>query len=173
MANKTRSCDYTSLAETALRTKRAYGSGGADDPKHENPKDTIGFSKLPLDLNPDSAIAYMSLAFAEGALKYGKFNWRVAGVRASIYIAAYRRHEQKFVNGEWADPKTRVPHLASMMACCAIMLDAHTCGKLIDDRPPRAPVNDLIDHELQPIYEHLSELFADYLPHQHTISDED
>lgn len=138
--------------------------------KDTNPKDAIGMNKLPLDLVPDTLMLYASLAFAEGALKYGKFNWRVAGVRASIYIAAFKRHEAKYNNGEWADPETMVPHLASMIACLAIILDAKELGKLVDDRPPVAPMDRIIT-ELEPIVLHLKELFKDHHPHQYTIAD--
>lgn len=44
--------------------------------KSTNPKDIIGSDKLPLHLVPFSAIAYECLAYLEGALKYGRANWR-------------------------------------------------------------------------------------------------
>lgn len=140
------------------------------DTKPSNPKEGIGETKLPLHLVPDTAIALESMAFLEGALKYGKYNWRAAGVRISTYLDAFDRHHRKFKNGEWADPKTRVPHLASMRACLGIIIDAYVCGKLTDDRPPAAPVSQLID-SLVPDIAHLKELFKDYHPHQHTILD--
>jgi hypothetical protein len=139
--------------------------------KNTNPKDAIGSTKLPLDLVPDTAVGEMALAFLEGALKYGKFNWRVEGVRASIYIAAARRHLAKFVNGEDEDQATLVPHLASVMACCAIILDAKVSGKLVDDRPPVAPVQGHFDGILKGKVAWLQELFKDHSPHQHVITD--
>ncbi len=42
----------------------------------------------------------------------------------------------RYVNGEWADPKTRVPHLASVAACTAILIDGHVTETIVDDRPP-------------------------------------
>jgi len=138
--------------------------------KPTNPKDAIGSKKLPLDLVPDTAVAEMATSFLEGALKYGKFNWRIDGVRASIYIAAARRHLAKFTNGEDEDQVTRVKHLASVMACCAIILDANVCGKLVDDRPPRTQVSNQID-DLSDKVAHLQELFKDHNPHQNTIAD--
>jgi hypothetical protein len=80
------------------------------DSKPTNPKDAIGSTKLPLNLVPDSLTAYAALSFAEGASKYGSYNWRVAGVRASIYKAALERHLKKWWNGEECDPKTKVPY---------------------------------------------------------------
>lgn len=141
------------------------------DAKPTNPKDAVATTKAHLELVPDSAIAYMSLAFTEGALKYGRFNWRIAGVRASVYRAAGDRHRKKWWNGEWADPKTRVPHLASSMACDAIILDAHLCGKLTDDRPPAADFARLVD-ECEANVAHLMQMFAEHHPYQYTIKDQ-
>lgn len=138
--------------------------------KPTNPKDVIGSGKLPLELVPDTAVAYMALSFLEGALKYGRFNWRIAGVRASIYAAAMRRHMNKWWNGEDVDPKTQVHHLASVMACCAIILDAKLVGKLTDDRPPRAAMGALID-KLEATAAQLRLTFKDHDPKQYTIAD--
>jgi hypothetical protein len=140
------------------------------DSKPTNPKDAIGGTKLPMHLIPGSAKNAMALAFLEGALKYGKYNWRVAGVRASIYLDAMERHLEKFKNGENCDPETGVPHLGSIMACAAILVDASVCGMLNDDRPPKAPVSEHID-SLQTNVRDLQELFADCHPHQCTIED--
>jgi len=138
--------------------------------KHTNPKDRIGSSKLPLDLVPDTIKVYASLAFLEGALKYGTCNWRAVGVRSSIYKAAAERHLMKWWNGEDYDPKTGVPHLASAIACLGIILDAELCGKLTDDRPPSAPMSDLID-DYSNVVVGLKELFNDHNPRHYTIQD--
>lgn len=138
--------------------------------KPTNPKDAIGSGKLPLELVPDTVTIFASLAYLEGALKYGRFNWRIAGVRASIYRAALQRHLNKWWNGEWEDPKTKVPHLASVIACAGIILDAHVLGKLIDDRPPISPIGYLID-DSENLVAHLKELFKEHTPHQYTIED--
>lgn len=137
--------------------------------KDTNPKDAIGSTKLPLDLVPDTMKAYAALGFLEGATKYGSMNWRVAGVRASIYKAALERHLMKYWNGEWADPKTGVPHLASVLSCAAIILDANHIGKLTDDRPPKADLSGLIDG-LEPMVKHLKDLHADKHP-KHNYAD--
>jgi Domain of unknown function (DUF5664) len=141
--------------------------------KATNPKDAMGMTKLPIDLVPDTAVMYMALAFLEGALKYGKYNWRIAGVRWSIYEAAFERHRMKLRSGEWADPKTNVPHMASMMACLAIILDAKACGKLVDDRPPRAPALSQMIDDMTSNVAHLKEVFKEHNPHQYTIEDSD
>lgn len=118
---------------------------GPPDTKETNPKDAIGTTKLDFGLVPDTAVAAMAVGFTEGDAKYGGHNYRVAGVRASIYHAALRRHVAKWWNGEDTDPTTGVPHLWNALCCLAVLVDADECKKLTDDRPPRAPVADMID----------------------------
>lgn len=141
--------------------------------KASNPKDIIGSGKLPLELVPDTLVAHASLAFLEGALKYGRFNWRIAGVRASIYRAAAQRHLAKWWNGEWADAKTGVPHLASAIACLGIILDALEADKLTDDRPPSLPYFSGMTDSMSEDVARLKVLYADENPRQWTIDDTD
>lgn len=118
----------------------------AAEAKATNPKDAIGATKLPMSWVPESALVYLAMAFTEGGIKYSPGNWQVAGVRTSIYIDAAKRHVAKFMAGEWADPVSKVPHLASAMACFAIILDANLLNKLTDDRPvPNPALPALID----------------------------
>lgn len=179
---------YAPKGETPEKEWKPYGTGSVgrvfppgapalvkEDPlsmdkKPTNPKDAIGTNKLPLHLVPSTLNIYASLAFLEGALKYGKYNWRSTGVRMSIYLDALDRHYEKVKDGEWADAKTGVPHFSSMLACIGIILDAKMCGKLTDDRPPAVPTADLIA-ALEVHVPLLKQLFKDYHPHQHTIDD--
>ena len=139
--------------------------------KDTNPKDAIGSTKLPLDLVPPLTVAYASLAHLNGALKYGKANWRKAGVRASIYAAAAKRHLDAWLDGEECDPDDGVPHLSAVLACVGIVLDARACGKLTDDRPLRNPgyrdeITALTAH-----VKRLQELHKDKSPKHFTIKD--
>jgi hypothetical protein len=99
-----------------------------------NPKDIIGRTKPPLDLIPGVAMVQLSLALKEGAGKYGKANWRQETISASAYVAAAMRHLAAWNDGEDDDPQSLVSHIAHMMACGAILLDAQAIGKLEDDR---------------------------------------
>lgn len=99
-----------------------------------NPKDRLGIKKAPLFFSPMSAVIQMSLAFAEGARKYGAFNWRNKKVKRSVYIEAIQRHTIALAAGEDIDPDSGLPHEAKIMACAAIMIDAARGGCLIDDR---------------------------------------
>lgn len=133
------------------------------DVKPSNPKDLIGSAKVPLGLVPGVTMAYLSVGHLEGDLKYGRVNWREAGVRTMIYIDACLRHIEKFKEGEWTDPKTTVPHLASALACLSIIVDAYHVGKLVDDRPKSAPASEVID-QMSAIVEHLKQLHSDNKP---------
>lgn len=101
----------------------------------DNPKTAVGASKVPLHLVPPVAAHYMALAFKDGAAKYGPYNWREHTVSASVYYGAMRRHMDAWWDGENLSQDALVHHLGHVMACCAIVLDAMTIGKLNDDRP--------------------------------------
>ena len=103
----------------------------ADSP--ENPKDIVGSSKLPIHLWPATATAAGCVALLNGALKYGRGNWREIGVRSSVYADACMRHVQAWFEGEECDEEG-VPHLASALASLAILVDCEAAGGLIDDR---------------------------------------
>jgi hypothetical protein len=139
------------------------------DTKVTNPKDAIGSKKIGSTLVPDVIVYYASLGLLEGALKYGTANWSEAGVRVSIYLDACGRHLAKFKAGEWADQKTRVPHLASAIACLGIILDANLRGMITDDRPaPNPTLIEWIDQS-QDTVEHLKQMFAEHDPKHYTV----
>ena len=102
--------------------------------KQSNPKDIVGSTKPPLHLGPTTATAVGCLPMLEGALKYGRSNFRAIGVRSSIYYDAARRHLDAWFEGEDVDPDSGLPHLAHALACLAIIVDAQAAGKLRDDR---------------------------------------
>jgi hypothetical protein len=102
--------------------------------KASNPKEAFGSNKLPLHLWPATATAAGCLAFLHGALKYGKHNWREAGVRATTYVDAFYRHVAAWYEGEDLDSDSGLSHLAHALACIAVLVDAQAAGKLNDDR---------------------------------------
>lgn len=112
--------------------------------KDTNPKDALGAKKLPFNLVPRVTMAHLALGHGNGFLKYGGWNWRVAGVRASIYVAAALRHIEAWNDGEECDPDDGVPHLAAALTCLSIIVDARARGKLTDDRPPRVEATALL-----------------------------
>jgi len=114
------------------------------DKKDSNPKDRAATTRLDLSLFPATARAYGAWAMTEGDLKYGGYNYRVVGVKASVYYSACGRHLDKWFNGEECDLDSGVPHLASALACLAVLIDAKECHKLTDDRPPPTTLDALL-----------------------------
>lgn len=110
----------------------------------DNPKTGEGLKKPPMHLIPSTALVHMAQVMALGAKKYGAYNWRERTVSVSIYVAAAERHLRSFFDGESVDPESGASHLAHVMACCAIVLDAQAIEKLNDDRPKPAPTAQLI-----------------------------
>lgn len=107
-----------------------------DGTKLSNPKESSGDTKVPLWLLSPIAKAQWAAAQFVGLVKYGAWNWRVAGVRSSTYLSAMQRHIDAYTSGEELDPVDGTPHLGHIMACAAILIDAKAAGKLTDDRPP-------------------------------------
>lgn len=139
--------------------------------KSTNPKDLIGSDKLPFHLVPASAIAYECLAFLEGALKYGRSNWRAAGVRFSIYYDACLRHLTKCIEGEWIDGESGIPHLGHARACLGIIIDAYEAGMLKDDRMySKSDYSALIAKYSEEV-KRLKEKYKDKNPKHYTIED--
>ena len=140
--------------------------------KPTNPKDIIGSAKLPLHLWPESATVLGTLGLLEGALKYGRGNWREAGVRASIYKDALERHVSAWFEGEEKDPDSGLPHLAHALACLAIIVDAQMCGKLVDDRQYNGEGYRKFVDRYTPEVERLQKKYFDRAPKHYTIEDE-
>lgn len=144
-----------------------------NDTKPTNPKELIGSKKASLSLVPWTLMVCAARALLEGALKYGRFNWRIAGVSATTYLDALKRHVAKWENGQNRDPKTLVHHLDNAIACLCIMRDAEMYGMMTDDRPPCPDPDrmaDLIDSEGN-LIAHLKHEFRDHSPKQYSIAD--
>ena len=109
----------------------------APSTKDTNPKSACSEKKVPLSYFPATALSQGALALFAGACKYGRNNWRHAGVRVSTYYDAMLRHGTAWWEGEDFDPEDGVHHLGHLLACAAIVLDAAACGMLTDDRPAR------------------------------------
>jgi len=113
--------------------------------KETNPKDSIGVKKWgAMSLLPWVVIWELSSVMLEGARKYGGHNYRVAGVRNSVYTDAAFRHLTQFLEGEDIDPESDCPHLVKAMACLMILRDAQLRNMVVDDRPPRSDVPKLV-----------------------------
>ena len=75
-----------------------------DNVKPTNPKDALGVRKVPFSTISAPVIAELGVAMLEGAMKYGRHNYRVIGVRGSVYYDAVMRHMFSWWEGENIDP---------------------------------------------------------------------
>ena len=137
--------------------------------KKTNPKTEAASSKLPLQLFPATAIAAGAVGMLDGALKYGRSNYLVDGVKASEYVAAEKRHMDAWMSGENCNLEG-VPHLASALSCIAILIDAEYAGVLEDDRMVANGYDAAIAH-LEEVAANLKQLHADKFPKHYTIQD--
>jgi hypothetical protein len=107
--------------------------------KDTNPKDAVGIKKVPLfSVVPWRVMAQIALAMLEGARKYGAGNYRVAGVRASVYADAFGRHFTAWWEGEDTDPDSGLSHIDKALASLTVLRDSMLQGNWIDDRPVKA-----------------------------------
>jgi len=147
-----------------------YMQEEGDGLKPTNPKDIIGGDKIPFHLWPETATIMGALGLLDGALKYGRANWRVAGVRTSIYYDALRRHMNKIFEGEELDPDSGLPHYAHALACLAILVDAKAAGLLVDDANYPGGYTKLLG-EMTPHVKRLKEHHKEKHPHHYTAKD--
>lgn len=117
------------------------------DKKSSNPKDVLarGEERCLLHLVPSPGLIETAQAMADGARKYGPYNWREEGVGATTYISAAMRHLRSWLDGEEDADDSKVHHLGHAAACLMILLDAQAVGNLVDDRPLPAPTAQLLN----------------------------
>lgn len=105
--------------------------------KDTNPKDAVGTGKIPYSCLPCGVVAEASVGMSEGARKYGRHNYRIAGVRASVYFDAAKRHLDSWWEGEDIDPDSELSHITKAICSLFVLRDAMMQDKWTDDRPPR------------------------------------
>lgn len=142
-----------------------------ENKKIDNPKDIVGNTKLPLHLWPETATAAGCLALLDGALKYGRNNFRVTPIIASIYVDAAKRHINAWFEGEDNDPDSGLSHISHALACMAIIVEGQVKETLIDDRQFPTNYRKFVD-ELTPHVQRLIEKHANKDPKHYTIDTE-
>jgi hypothetical protein len=136
--------------------------------KDTNPKDSIGIRKAPMSTVPANVIAELGVAMLEGTAKYGRHNFRAAGVRASVYYDATMRHLMSWWEGEDVDPDSGLSHITKAIASLTVLRDAQMQGMASDDRPPRSVP---FVSNLNGIAATILDRHADKSPRHYTIED--
>jgi len=108
-------------------------------PHPNDPKQEPGMKKVPFHALPFAVLAEDAVAHGEGALKYGRHNWRGGKVLASTYYAAALRHLVAWIEGEDIDPDSGLSHLTKARASLGVLRDAELQGCIEDDRPQPSP----------------------------------
>jgi len=114
--------------------------------KDSNPKDSVGCTKPPLHCIPAHVLFEVGMGMFEGGWKYREANYRVIGVRASIYYDAAMRHLIAWWEGEDIDPASKIHHISKVMSCLAVLRDCQLQAEngsgvsYKDDRPPKSVV---------------------------------
>lgn len=106
--------------------------------KLTNPKDIVGVRKAPMSTVPANVLAEIGVAMLEGSVKYGRHNYRVAGVRSSVYYDGLMRHMMSWWEGEDIDPDSGMNHITKALSCLVVLRDAQMQEMCTDDRPPKA-----------------------------------
>jgi len=114
--------------------------------KDSNPKDSVGCTKPPLHCIPAHVLFEVGMGMFEGGWKYREANYRVIGVRASVYYDAAMRHLIAWWEGEDIDPASKIHHISKVMSCLAVLRDCQMQAEngsgvsYKDDRPPKSVV---------------------------------
>lgn len=119
--------------------KESHAITSAKSLKPTNPKDALGIKKVPMSTIPAPVMAELGVAMLEGAMKYGRHNYRVIGVRGSVYYDAVMRHMLSWWEGENLDPDSGLNHITKAIASLVVLRDSMQRGNWVDDRPPASP----------------------------------
>lgn len=133
-----------------------------------NPKDSMGIRKAPMSTVPANVLAEIGVAMLEGASKYGRHNYRVAGSKASVYYDGTLRHLMAWWEGEDLDPDSGLSHITKAITSLVVLRDAMMQGMCTDDRPPRS-----VDfyNKLNTATANVIDRYADKNPTHYTIKD--
>ena len=99
-----------------------------------NPKTVFGEAKTKFSVIPIGPLYALARVFVLGARKYGRYNWRGNTVSSTVYFDAALRHLFAWYEGEDDDPESGEPHLAHVVACVFILMDAKIHSNLNDNR---------------------------------------
>lgn len=125
--------------------------------KPTNPKDAVGIKKVPFSTIPMEVVAEIGIGMMEGAMKYGRHNYRAIGVRGSVYFDATMRHLVSWWEGEDIDPDSGLSHISKAITSLVVLRDSMLNGNLNDDRPPKLP-----EEWIKPLNEKATNLVEKY-----------
>lgn len=145
------------------------GNGDANgEGKQTNPKDLIGSRKAKFSVIPAGVLFDLGNAMTEGMCKYGRHNYRHAGIRASVYYDAACGHLADWWEGQDIDSESGLSHVTKALASLVVLRDAMLQGMMTDDRPPRSKV---FKSDFSPMTAEIIDRHKDKNPRHFTIAD--
>jgi hypothetical protein len=128
--------------------------------KESNPKDGVGSRKWrQLSGLPTRVLWEVGVAMLEGALKYGRHNYRYAGVRATVYTDAALGHITQWLEGEDIDADSHLSHITKAITSLIVLRDGMIEGNFVDDRPMKHSSLDAHRAGLQAVVDKLLEQY--------------
>lgn len=147
--------------EYDMRSGPPVGAPTISSVKDTNPKDAVGTKKWRQYCTVPTTILWeLGVAMLEGARKYGRHNYRIAGVRASVYVDAAKGHIDQWWEGEDIDEESKLNHLVKAIASLVVLRDAMIQGKWVDDRPPKTDLDSIrknLQEAVDSIFERIPE----------------
>lgn len=115
-----------------IAARKAYLADQADKPL--NPKAIEGRKKRQYHYIPLNVLDEIADGMAEGARKYGAFNWRQTKIEMSDYYNSTIRHLNAWFSGQDIDPDSGIHHLSKAITGLVVVRDAIAQESCIDDR---------------------------------------
>ncbi|QNP78398.1 dATP/dGTP diphosphohydrolase domain-containing protein [Agrobacterium tumefaciens] len=130
--------------------------------KETNPKDGFGIKKWrQFATIPMTVMCEVGVAMLEGHKKgYGRHNYRVSGVKASVYVDAAMGHIMQWWEGEDIDADSQLSHITKAISSLVVLRDAMIQQQLNDDRPPKANL-EAVRTELQRVVDEMFEKYPE------------
>ena len=145
-ADKSKDCADNKIIWLASKEQSTSEQAPVTQVKETNPKDSVGIKKAPLSVVPTQVIHEIGLGMLEGAMKYGRHNYRVAGVRASVYYDATMRHLNQWWEGEDIDRASQLSHITKALSSLSVLRDSMLQENWVDDRPPPVKNKDWMEN---------------------------
>jgi hypothetical protein len=154
-------CSEAEFFDNYIRRPLDWIAKTEPNTKDTNPKDGFGVRKWRQYATvPVTVLWEVGVGMLEGAFKYGRHNYRVAGVRASVYVDAAKGHIDQWWEGEDIDKDSGLNHITKAICSLVVLRDAMIQNMLNDDRPPKANL-DRVRDEMQAVVDQLFEKYPD------------
>jgi hypothetical protein len=164
-----RAWDFISVAQAKVHVEDDHDAL-TFHPLPVNPKALTGALKAPMSALPTLVMLEVGVAMFEGACKYGRHNYRIADISASVNYDGVMRHINAWWEGEDIDADSGMSHVTKAISALVVLRDSMISGRIIDDRPPTIMPAGFLEN-LNALTVAITERNADKSPRHCTIAD--